>query len=706
MRLSKLLRRAASLLALGAMVMPFAPARAANDPNSSDSGNPASAASSTSASANANAAPSSAAAPASAESGAPAAAPTPAPVAAPAPAASPTPTPAPAASPAPIMAGTASTSELSVDDFGLIPTVDGPLGLFTVSSGNVLPRHGWSVEGYANRFGRMPGELVVTDYGLNIGFGLTNWAEIYVDDIPDAHIKAGDAFELTPLTATGFHTTHAIYSEDFPFVSHTEGGEGPFTVGMKFGLVSEDRGDPVSVSFNADIDISTRQDFAVLERSGTQNGKANFEFGTSVSKNVSNIFTFDFDATIDLVRSPTLFGGALLDQAKTFTTGAGILIFPHKRIQLMNEYTGEMYYGHSTPTETFGARDPVDAVWGFRFFPVQQLAIDLGYRYMLNLPDLQDRNGFVVKFATVYAPHKAPPVDHPPTVTCTADPTSVFFGSGDTSAVNCPAVSPDNDTLTYNWTASCGAVDGTGPAVHWLSAGVPIGTCTVTVKVDDGHGGTATGSVNIQVVEKPKHPPVMTCSADRSSVFIGEKVQITAVASSPDGDTLTFTWQTNGGQIVGTGPTVALDTTGAAAGNYTVTGRVDDGNGGAADCSVAVEVNAPPPPPQASKLNECLFAPAGSPRVDNVCKRILDDLALRLQNDPKGSAVIVGFADPKEMHPDKLALLRANNAVKYLSTEKGIDASRVPTRAGTGQKGAGKENRRIDIIWVPEGATY
>jgi hypothetical protein len=246
--------------------------------------------------------PSSAAAPASAESGAPAAAPTPAPGGASARSFA-YPTPAPAASPAPIMAGTASTSELSVDDFGLIPTVDGPLGLFTVSSGNVLPRHGWSVEGYANRFGRMPGELVVTDYGLNIGFGLTNWAEIYVDDIPDAHIKAGDAFELTPLTATGFHTTHAIYSEDFPFVSHTEGGEGPFTVGMKFGLVSEDRGDPVSVSFNADIDISTRQDFAVLERSGTQNGKANFEFGTSVSKNVSNIFTFDFDATIDLVRA-------------------------------------------------------------------------------------------------------------------------------------------------------------------------------------------------------------------------------------------------------------------------------------------------------------------------------------------------------------------------------------------------------------------
>jgi outer membrane protein OmpA-like peptidoglycan-associated protein len=136
-----------------------------------------------------------------------------------------------------------------------------------------------------------------------------------------------------------------------------------------------------------------------------------------------------------------------------------------------------------------------------------------------------------------------------------------------------------------------------------------------------------------------------------------------------------------------------------------VTGRVDDGNGGAADCSVAVLVNAPPPPPQASKLSECLFAPAGSSRVDNVCKRILDDVALRLQNDPKATIVIVGFADPKEPRPAKLGALRATNAVKYLG-EKGIDASRITTRAGAGQTGAGKENRRIDVIWVPQGATY
>jgi flagellar motor protein MotB len=66
--------------------------------------------------------------------------------------------------------------------------------------------------------------------------------------------------------------------------------------------------------------------------------------------------------------------------------------------------------------------------------------------------------------------------------------------------------------------------------------------------------------------------------------------------------------------------------------------------------------------------------------------------------------VIIGYSDPKEAKAAKLAGDRGTNAVKYLG-EKGIDASRVTTRTGSGQAGA-TNNRRIDVILVPEGATY
>jgi outer membrane protein OmpA-like peptidoglycan-associated protein len=67
--------------------------------------------------------------------------------------------------------------------------------------------------------------------------------------------------------------------------------------------------------------------------------------------------------------------------------------------------------------------------------------------------------------------------------------------------------------------------------------------------------------------------------------------------------------------------------------------------------------------------------------------------------------VIVGFADPKEPKAVKLAAARADLAKKYLG-EKGIDASRISTRTGEAAKGAEKDNRRVDFIFVPEGATY
>jgi outer membrane protein OmpA-like peptidoglycan-associated protein len=107
----------------------------------------------------------------------------------------------------------------------------------------------------------------------------------------------------------------------------------------------------------------------------------------------------------------------------------------------------------------------------------------------------------------------------------------------------------------------------------------------------------------------------------------------------------------------------------------------------------------------ASKISECAFDKPLSARIDNVCKRILDDVALRLQNEPRATAVIIGYSDPKERNPEKVSGDRGANAVKYLG-EKGIDASRTTTRTGSGQAGADQQNRRIDVVWVPEGASY
>jgi hypothetical protein len=111
----------------------------------------------------------------------------------------------------------------------------------------------------------------------------------------------------------------------------------------------------------------------------------------------------------------------------------------------------------------------------------------------------------------------------------------------------------------------------------------------------------------------------------------------------------------------------------------------------------------PPPPPQASKVNECQYPNVKKPwRVDNTCKAELDDVALKLQQDPDAKLVVVGNADPKEKRKN-LAAERALNVKAYISggeAKQNIDPSRIEAR--TGNEGTMTTEQWI----VPAGATF
>ena len=313
-------------------------------------------------------------------------------------------------------------------------------------------------------------------------------------------------------------------------------------------------------------------------------------------------------------------------------------------------------------------------------------------------------SGLVLRFGI---PNPPPPPNHPPVAACSANPTSVYAGSNDAVTVHVNASDPDNDTITYSYTATGGTVEGTGPDARFNTSGLAEGTYTVNAKVDDGKGGTASCAADITVAKKPNQPPTISCATDHSPIMPGERTGITATASDPDGDPLTYTYTATGGQVSGDGPKATFDSTGLAAGSYTVKCSVSDGRGGTADANTTVDVQQPPPPPQAAKAGDCGYNKAGASRFDNACKRVGDDVALRLKNDPSAKLVIVGYADAKEPKAAKLAQTRADLAKKYI-VEKGVDASRISTRTGeaSNEKGQEKANRRVDFVIVPEGATY
>jgi hypothetical protein len=68
--------------------------------------------------------------------------------------------------------------------------------------------------------------------------------------------------------------------------------------------------------------------------------------------------------------------------------------------------------------------------------------------------------------------------------------------------------------------------------------------------------------------------------------------------------------------------------------------------------------------------------------------------------------VLIGYSDPAEKKADTLSKARGDNASTYLSKEKNVDASRTQSRTAAGTAGAGQENYRVDVMFVPDGATF
>jgi outer membrane protein OmpA-like peptidoglycan-associated protein len=240
----------------------------------------------------------------------------------------------------------------------------------------------------------------------------------------------------------------------------------------------------------------------------------------------------------------------------------------------------------------------VDMVTG-----TKHLAIRLGEMEYLLTTFADNRNdrqqnlrvsgGVVWRFGFPSAPPPPPAVvHHPPTpAACSADPSSIQEGGNQSVAVKADTTSPDGNPLTYTWSATGGAVDGTGPQVHWNPGGAGPGTYTVSAKVTDSFGGATSCSTDITITPRPHTKPTMvSCTADPVKVDVPGKSTITATVKNPDNDPLTFNWQASRGQITGSGATVTFDSTGLDSGPVTVTGRVSTA-AGSDQCTVNLQVS-------------------------------------------------------------------------------------------------------------------
>jgi hypothetical protein len=192
-------------------------------------------------------------------------------------------------------------------------------------------------------------------------------------------------------------------------------------------------------------------------------------------------------------------------------------------------------------------------------------------------------------------------------------------------------------------------------------------------------------------------PPKITCSASPASLRAGENASISCDAVSADNRPINITYVANGGKLSSNRNQATLDTTDVGPGPISVRATAFDDRQLSASTVVTVNVEAPAAAmPTAQKLMELDFKPS-SGYVDNRSKAVLDDVALKLQQDPNLTAVLSGSADAGE--PRSMALQRAQNAMTYLTKSKGIDPQRIQVKAGT------EPGRKVDVWTLPAGAT-
>lgn len=292
------------------------------------------------------------------------------------------------------------------------------------------------------------------------------------------------------------------------------------------------------------------------------------------------------------------------------------------------------------------------------------------------------------------------PSPPPLAVSASAEPKEVMAGEP-VRVTATPANVQKNRSVTYDWNSTGGKISG-GETATVDTTGLAPGNYTVTVRANDGKQ-TAQGSTSFTVKEPPRNAPVMSCSANPTTVRSGESATVTCECTSPDQRQVTVSnWTASAGKISGTGNTATLDTAGAAPGSITIGARCSDDRGLTAQASANVNVEAPPERPQASKLTEIFFK-ENNTRVDNAAKGALDGVADRLLQDPNARAVIVGQFDPAERNGEALAAQRAVNAKAYLTSgenQKAVDGSRIEVRTGA------DGGMRAEVYVVPEGATF
>ncbi len=476
---------------------------------------------------------------------------------------------------------------------------DGPTGLFHTWDAETLRQGEFNFSLGVNYTNRDPGRLIFRTFPISAAAGLLDRLELFGSWDMQKSIGAPGvqpygtlprqlsqpAANLAGLTS---------YNNQAPFIDVPRAsGPGDFRFGGIFNAYSERRGNPLAVSFAGFVKVPSDRSMIGMNR-GLTNGLTEGGFAMLLSKRAGRFAVLHLNVGANFVDNPVVKEQTTIAELQHSFIYRGGVAFPvYGKLQFIAEVNGTAYSGRN---DSLNPRNPVDAVFGFKAYPTEWFSIGGGYQGHFNRVP-QDRaqgvlksgvNGFVLQAAFGRRRHD------PPQVTCAVSPQTIIQDEKATMRAN--VVVPEGATITYEWAASGGKLSGSGETVTFDATGVAPGKYAITVTVLDDYGHRVPCTSEI-TVNKKYLPPTVRTEPPTVSIMLGESTNIRAIATSPDGSPLTYSWTVNGQPQAASGTTFLFGSEGRQPGDYNVAVTVNTGKYTASASSTVTVRELPIPPP-------------------------------------------------------------------------------------------------------------
>ncbi len=291
-----------------------------------------------------------------------------------------------------------------------MPNFYGSTGTFHLFDPDTLQTRDYVVGPQFTQYHRDPLDLRIRNSILSTAYGVRDRLELYVSFYAAGEVARRDlnapiltgGIELAPkdhinrLSQLPLPPQPFDYYPYFPYLNQKVGRDNADAyTGLKLNLLSERRGDPLSLALIGEMKINTERAQVILFR-GTRNGATEGGFRVAASKQMGPV---KWMTTTGLIFT----GSVLYPGRRNFSlpnewqTALGADFRLSERVHAIGEFYNQQFWAHRVPS--IHEINPRDIAVGVQYFPWTWFGLMGGYRRFLNpLYEHSDHNGYVVGF--------------------------------------------------------------------------------------------------------------------------------------------------------------------------------------------------------------------------------------------------------------------------------------------------------------------